>query len=166
MNITKYGDQLFECQSTPKETLKKRIMFLAPAIVFILAGIAYMANPEVADSQSQLMMLLALFFGTGVLFILLSIILVKPLKAVIYEGGLVYIRGEKTKEFAFDSVKDISDETTTFLLWGLIPTVNIRAVKLVLKDGGKAEFTKYNVSDFHNFADELGEAFEKYSSKA
>ena len=158
--------QVFECRTSHGQLLKKRLMYLFPAVVFIATGIAMLLLPEMLEGEEELLpMMLLLFFGVGAMFILLSILRVKPSSAVIYEDCLVHACGSKAMNLAFDNVKGISDETTVFLLWHIIPVGKTREITLVRKDGEKKSLTKNLVPSFNQFADALGAALATFLLK-
>ena len=166
---SRFGNQVFECNSSMGEMLKKRLLYLLPAIVFIAAGAATSMFPEVMEGEEELMpILLALFFGVGIIFVLLSILRVKSSKAVIYEDGLVHIRSLKVTEVKFGDIKGIRDWVErTMWFAAIIPVfaLKTRTITIEKKDGATIQLNKTLVPDFNRFSDKLNSVFTEYLFK-
>jgi len=161
---TAFGKQIMTFTATTGQTLKKRLLFLLPALVFVAAGVFALVSPELLEDSDASMVLL-LFFGAGALFLLMGILFVKPSKAVLYEGGFVLTRGTKVTETGFSDLKGIIDSTTVTKLYGAIPLSQTRLVIIHKKNDEKFGATKATVPSFNQFADELGTAVSKYLLK-
>lgn len=159
----RFGKQLLQGTASSGETIKKRLLFIIPAVIFIIAGIFAMRNPDfIGIEESEMAMVLALFFGAGALFLAMAILFVKPAKAILYEDGYVLSRGSKVTEVSFSDVKGISDSTTAFLAYGIVPIVKTRYVVVIKNDGSRSGLVKAFVPDFNRFTDELGAAITAY----
>ena len=160
-NETRLGRQILCYTATWGQTLKKRLLYLIPALIFITAGIFALFNPELLTDDDSSMVLL-LFFGAGALFALMGILFVKPAKAVLYDGGFALTRGSKVTETDFSDVKGILDSTTVTKYLGVVTLSKTRVVTIVKKNGEKFGVVKAFIPNFNQFADELGTALSKY----
>jgi len=160
----KYGKQIIKCTATSGQLMKKRILFLLPAIIFIAAGILMLVYPEVLEGE-DVPYLLPLLFGVGAVFLAMAIFFVKPATAILYEGGFITTRGSTVKETDFNDILGITDTKIVHTLYALIPVGNTRIVTIGRKDGSKFGLLKAFVPDFNRFCDELGTAISAFMLK-
>ena len=161
-----FGSQILQCVASPGQMVKKRLLYIIPALIFIAAGIVSLGNPDyLGMEEGEMTAVLVLFFGAGLLFLLMGILFVKPSKAVLYDGGFVLTRGSKVTEVDFHDLKGISDTTTGYSFYGIIPIKNTRNVTVLKHDGTRIGLVKAFVPDFARFADELGAACTNFLLK-
>ena len=162
----KFGKLLLHCTASSGQTLKKRLLFLVPAIILIVGGaIALLAPDLLTEDDDDIKIAFAVFIALGVMLLLWGVVFVKRAMVELYETGYVLTRGSKVTVMAFDDVKGISDSTTAFSAYGIIPVGKSRDVSITKKDGVPILLLKSGVPNFNQFVDELGAAFTEYLLK-
>jgi len=160
----KYGKQILKCTATEGQVLKRRLLFLIPAILFLAFGISLVVRPEIMYGEDIGGMLIPLCFGGGVLLLAMSFIFVRKGTAVLYEGGFVLASGAKVKETDFNDVKGILDTKYADKVYG-IPAGNTRIVMIYKRDGKGFHVTKAAIPNYDQFCDELSVAISVFLLK-
>ncbi|MDR0570844.1 MAG: hypothetical protein LBG71_06475 [Clostridiales Family XIII bacterium] len=154
-----FGKELLKCTATSGEVLKKRLLFFGLAFIFFAAGILEVVSPGILGEVEQSMLLKLIFFAGGSVCVLGAFFLVRFGSAVLYERGFAVTNRSKVTAMDFNEVKGISDATIR----------NVRQITVVKKDGEKVTLANgtggLRVSNFHQFADDLGTLISSFLLK-
>jgi hypothetical protein len=174
---TKFGRELLRGATPSGQILKKRLLFIIPALIFLAFGALVLVNPDVFEFSAAEMdtatfkLLPLLFFAAGAIFVLIGIFRIKPAQVFIYEKGFAHIGGSKITEVDFGDVKGVANLKSTLKYMGELQIAKSKhEVTIVKNDGNKICLGPFTASKLflpqaEQTADELDMAITKYLLK-
>jgi len=173
MQNEKFGKLMLECKSSRGKSLKRKLMFLIPALIFFAAGTIIAINPEigvVTEEDAQFIpAVIAAFFAVGAVCVIGALLRSKQSSIALYENGVVYVRGPIVTEAGFDDIEGIRQVRSAAAIGGVLirtpKALSQESVTIRKKDGVEIVLNKAYMSDFHQFADEFSDLYIRWLVK-
>jgi len=168
-NEERFGKTLLVSVASKGRGLRKRVLYLIAAFVFVAAGIVLTLNPElgvVVEEDAHLVpVFIAIFIAVGLIFVILSLVRSKQSSITLYEQGIMYAHGKKVTEAGFSDLEGIRLETSAVAIGGVaIPLGSLgqESVTIRMKDGTVVVLRKSTISNFRDFADKFGVVYTRW----
>jgi len=162
-----FGKLRFECTTTAKQVLLLRILFIILSLACLGAGLLVMSDPEmveaVLETELDIEVAMGVCFVLAVFFFLMSFRLVKHTKAMIYDDGLIYRRGNTNViELDFNDLSGIIESSIVMKALLFVKVSETRTLTFMLKSGKKKELADAQLPQAKRFFEEAHTAVADY----